>query len=116
MVNIFFDDVRPCPVGFIEAKNVQTCISLLEECRGNINILSLDYDIIDQDTKLLAKETGLDVVDYLVQTKIFPKTVYLHSANELGRKAMREKLCSLTNVKIHNSPMPFFDAFGNYIF
>jgi hypothetical protein len=45
MVNIYLDDIRPAPEGFLLARNALEFWKLFHEHMGNINIISFDYDM-----------------------------------------------------------------------
>ena len=104
MIDIFMDDLRPCPEGFTLAKDALECRMLLLE--NEVNILSLDHDLGET-------ETGYDFVKWLVEIgmddpNIYPKVIYLHTANPVGRHNMFQLLERYKPdwVKLHNSPMP----------
>ena len=45
MINIFLDDIRPCPDNYIPARSYDEMIKLLRENKGNIKNISLDHDL-----------------------------------------------------------------------
>lgn len=88
-INLYLDDRRDCPEGFVVARTVDEAIKLLEEY--DINILSLDHDLgEDEDGKLLP--TGNDLVKYFCwhskEAGYSVKRIYIHTDNPVGRKAM----------------------------
>jgi hypothetical protein len=83
MVKIFLDDMRPCPNGFILAKNYKECITLLKN--NKVDVISLDHD-------LGGNKSGYDVVKYMVEYDIYPSTIILHSANPVGVQNMEQLL------------------------
>lgn len=85
MIHVYLDDLRPCPRNFTLARNVQECLLLLETC--DVDILSLDHDL-----GWMTKETGMDVVMWLLQTRKFPKTIYIHTSSPMACKAMYQML------------------------
>jgi len=106
MINIFLDDLRPNPIGFILAKSDLVCRKWLLLNKSFVNILSLDHDLGED-------ETGYDFVKWLVETgmsdpSIYPKEIYLHTANPVGRHNMFQLLerYKPDEVKLHNGPMP----------
>jgi len=106
MINIFMDDNRPCPDRFILARNASDCRLLLLE--NEVNILSLDHDLGDVDA-----ETGYDFCKWLVEegytnSNIYPKVIYLHTGNGVGRDNMFKLLKRYKPdcVKLHRGPMP----------
>jgi len=106
MVNIFLDDNRQCPERFIIARNASDCRFLL--LNNEVNILSLDHDLSDADA-----ETGYDLCKWLVEEgynnpNIYPKVIYLHTANGVGRDNMYQLLNRYKPewIKLHRGPMP----------
>ena len=104
MINLYLDDLRPCPERFILAKNALECRLLL--LSNDVNILSLDHDLSET-------ETGYDLCKWLVEAgqynqNIYPKQIFLHTANGVGRDNMFKLLERYKPdwVKLHRGPMP----------
>jgi len=104
MINLFLDDLRPCPDNFILAKNVPQCRILLQH--NQVIRLSLDHDLGDL-------ETGYDLCKWIVEAgqyneSIYPKEIFLHTANPVGRDNMYQLLNRYKPdwVKLHYGPMP----------
>ncbi|WP_331281326.1 cyclic-phosphate processing receiver domain-containing protein [Paenibacillus sp. UNC451MF] len=100
-MNVFLDDQRACPEGFVLARSSEECGLLLQECE--IDVLSLDYDLgWDQPT-------GMDVVRLMISTHRYPREIYLHSSSFVGRKNMYELLYQSKpeSVKLANGPIPY---------
>lgn len=100
MINVYLDDLRPCPRGFTLARNAEECIALLESCE--IHILSLDHDLgYDQPT-------GYDVTRYMVEHGKFAREIYLHTSSAIGRTNMYQLLYRNRpdGVKVYSYPMP----------
>ena len=112
MINIYLDDLRPAPEGFILARNVKECQNLIINNRGKVNILSLDHD-------LGKGKTGYDLVKWLsfyneregYGENYFPKEIYLHTMNPVGRMNIYQLLeyYKPDDVKLHNKPMVLKD-------
>lgn len=106
MINIYLDDLRPCPEGFTLARNATDCSILL---RNNaVNALSLDHDLGEADVL-----TGYDLCKWLIEEGIsnpviYPNQIFLHTANGVGRDNMFKLLERYKPdwVKLHRSPMP----------
>jgi hypothetical protein len=108
MINIYLDDLRPAPEGFILAKNVKECQNLIINNRGKVNILSLDHDLGEG-------KTGYDFTKWLAfyngkmgyGENLFPNKIFLHTANPVGRANMYQLLehYKPDYVKIYKSPM-----------
>ena len=93
MINIWLDDVRPAPTGFIWVKTVDELISLYEKCvfntKEHINIISLDNDLgenIPEGYKFL------DYLEYCVMlvNSPLPNEIRVHSANIVAKKRMNQ--------------------------
>lgn len=100
-MNLYLDDLRPCPKHFTLAKNYNEAINLLNT--HHFNFISLDHDLGE-------KYTGYDVALYMVTNNIWPSnTIYIHSANPTGRFNMIKllKQHAPPHVKIQNGPAPF---------
>ncbi|WP_027091487.1 cyclic-phosphate processing receiver domain-containing protein [Cohnella thermotolerans] len=100
MINVFLDDVRRCPPGFVAARSADECLALLAECE--VNLLSLDFELG------IGQPNGLAVVHGLIAAARYPKEVYVHSSSAMGRammvKALRE--AAPGDVIVHDGPMP----------
>ncbi|UVI27675.1 cyclic-phosphate processing receiver domain-containing protein [Paenibacillus spongiae] len=99
-MNVYLDDHRICPKGFVLAKNAEECIALLKH--AEVETLSLDYDLG------WGQPTALEVVHYIVESKRFPKEIYLHTSSPSGRMQMYQLLArhAPMEVMLHNGPMP----------
>lgn len=62
-INLYIDDIRRCPDGFVVARNYDKAIELLNN--NIINILSLDHDLgIDEHG---VEKNGYDIVKYIYE-------------------------------------------------
>ncbi len=84
MINVYLDDMRRCPEGFVLARNVEECVTLIDEC--DIHICSLDFDLG------WGQPTGLEVAKHIVISGKYPKTIYLHTSSDIGRLQMYQTL------------------------
>lgn len=107
MINIYLDDLRPAPDGFILVETAVECIEKLIKFSGKVNILSLDHD-------LGGERTGYDVVKLMVDmyqrgNNLFPKTIILHTANPVGRENMAQliKRYKPDDVRLVEFPLYF---------
>jgi len=100
MINVFMDDYRACPKGFVLARNAEECKLLLEY--EEIGILSLDYDLG------WAMPTGFEIVLHLVKLGRYPQEIYLHTSSESGKLQMYHMLMKNipASTKLNNGPMP----------
>ena len=96
-VNIFLDDIRETPAGFIRTYTVDETIKELEENNGNVGILSLDNDLG------LGLPEGYFVLDWIeeqVMTNpnfIMPDMIKIHSKNIVA-KIPRERILDITHT------------------
>lgn len=85
-MNIWLDDLRQAPEGWVRTYTVDQTISLLKE--GGVDTLSLDHD-------LGTESDGVDVLKWLeAQDKgegndYWPNVVSIHSSNSVGRMNMQ---------------------------
>lgn len=100
MINVYLDDSRRCPQGFVLAKTAEECILILEE--HEVDILSLDYDLGWNCP------TGGEVARWIAASGKYPRSIYLHTSSFSGRVSMYETLyvSKPEDVKLHNGPMP----------
>jgi hypothetical protein len=100
VIHLFLDDLRPCPKGFVLARNAEECILLLQEC--DVDILSLDHNLG------WGSPTGYDVAKWIVREQKYPRQIYLHTSNPVGRQNMFQLLYHYKpeGVRVHNGPMP----------
>jgi len=104
-INIYLDDQRPCPRGFILAKTHWECAKMLDQ--NLVNILSLDHDLGDESFN----GTGYDVAMHIVEQglknpDVWPRQIYLHTSNPVGRNNMYQLLTHYCpdDVKIYHYP------------
>lgn len=89
IINIYLDDLRICPKGFVIARTYEDAVKLLE---GNkVGILSLDHDLGEDDNGNLLK-TGYDLVKYICENDCDIDKIYIHTDNVVGRMNMYETL------------------------
>jgi len=100
MINVFLDDLRPCPKGFVAARSAEECLLLLAECE--VNVLSLDYELG------YGQPNGSAVVRGLIAGGRYPRQVYVHSSSPSGRALMVRLLreAGPPGVAICDGPMP----------
>lgn len=98
-VNIFMDDLRDTPEGFVVgARTMKEAIEAIE--RYHVHILSLDHDLGMDDEGNLRK-TGYDLVKYICENGIrAANKIFLHSANVVGRENMYKTLKAAQKRKI----------------
>jgi len=106
-INIFLDDIRKCPDGFIAARTVEEAIELF---KYNVNIISLDHDLGEENGHL--RKTGYDFVKYFCLYGLKAKKIYIHTSNPRGREDMYQTLLAAQrrgfidgSIKIYNYPI-----------
>lgn len=88
-INLYVDDLRDCPKGFVVARNVDEAIYYLENY--TVAILSLDHDLgEDSEGKLLP--TGYDLVKIFCERGYRANKIYIHTDNGVGRENMFQTL------------------------
>lgn len=99
-MNVFLDDFRPCPRGFVHALNVEQCLQLLETY--DVHILSLDYDLG------WGQANGTDLTRLMVERGLYAEQIYLHSSSPAGRSRMYEILNAgkPNSVALYHHPVP----------
>ncbi|WP_379969037.1 cyclic-phosphate processing receiver domain-containing protein [Ectobacillus sp. sgz5001026] len=82
-MNIFMDDQRPAPYGFILAESIEEALHLVRT--NAVQILSLDYNMG------FRKQTGLDFVEVFCKEGLYANEIILHTNDIIGRKRMEER-------------------------
>ncbi len=75
-MNVYMDDRRPCPYGFVLAETVEQALWLVRT--NEVSVLSLDYNMG------FRKKNGLDFVNAFCQEGLFVKEIQLHSNDIIG--------------------------------
>lgn len=101
MINVFLDDRRPSYPGYKLARTAEQAINYLRA--DKVNVISLDYDLGTPPV------TGLDVVRFMVDQRIYPKLIIIHSANPIGRRRMYRLLAANKpeTVQVSVRPLPW---------
>lgn len=80
-MKIFLDDRRPCPDGFTLCEDYMDFCRMVSQHRNEIEEISLDYD-------LGGPRSGMDACRYLVEYRICPRHVTIHSDHENAGKML----------------------------
>lgn len=106
-INVFLDDCRTCPDGYILVEDIDECLTLLRT--NTIEHLSLDHDLLD------SRRNGLLLVQLMVENELYAERITIHSANSVGSKAMylylkkaQEELKFPATTKIILRPLPLY--------
>ncbi|MDE1429428.1 hypothetical protein PVN37_22435 [Bacillus licheniformis] len=109
-VNLYLDDLRDIPDGFVEVRTMEDAIEGLENY--NVHVLSLDHDL-GMDEKGNLRKTGYDLVkDLCANGKRAANRIYLHTDNVGGRENMYQTLIAaqrrgFIDADIEIYPYPF---------
>ncbi len=88
-INLYVDDLRDCPEGFIIARTVEQAKYYLENFQ--IENLSLDHDLGEDEQGRLTP-TGYDLVKYICEKGLRAHRIYLHTDNSVGIENMYQTL------------------------
>lgn len=88
-INLYVDDLRDCPEGFIVARTYEEAIHILQT--SEVNILTLDHDL-GEDVDGNELRNGYDLVKYFCEHGLKASKIYMHTDNPVGRKNMYETL------------------------
>jgi Cyclic-phosphate processing Receiver domain len=94
-VNVYLDDERETPEGWVRTYWPDEVIALLKE--GNVKKVSLDHDLGDDE-----RGTGYDVllwIEEAVATRQFtPPQMQVHSANSSARQKMEMAISTIERL------------------
>lgn len=106
-MRLWLDDVRPAPSGWTHVKTVEEAWTLIQS--GVIESASLDHDlgacencikerlesggytkeVTAQGINCNHMKTGYDLVKLMAEHEVWPKEIFVHSANPVGRANMQ---------------------------
>lgn len=98
-MRVYLDDIRRAPVGWTRVKTAAQCIERLRS--GKVEELSLDHDLAPEHYEAMTGyvpagpsevPTGLAVVDWMVEHKVWPSVIILHTMNPAGRANMQRTI------------------------
>lgn len=69
-MNLFVDDSRKAPQGYIAASSYQRAITLMSH---------ITFDIISLDYELNERYNGLDLITYMAAHRIYPRQLNIHA-------------------------------------
>lgn len=100
LIDLYLDDTRRCPAGFVLTRNADECILLLKECE--VRILSLDYDLGP------GEPTGLEVARFIALHRKYADAIYLHTSSPSGRMLMYQTLYAAKpdHVRLYGHAIP----------
>lgn len=88
-INIYLDDKRDCPTGFVIARTVEQAKCLFK--RFEVGILSLDHDLGEDENNNIVP-SGYDFVKFFCENGLRADKIYIHTDNPRGREDMYETL------------------------
>ena len=89
-MKLFIDDERPAPSRWILAQDSTTAIELLDlvaDAGYQLEAVSLDFDLDGEDI--------IPVVEAMRDFDLWPREVYIHTANEDGEDLLRKTIGAL---------------------
>lgn len=108
-INLYVDDLRKCPEGFIIARTYNEAVSYLE--MYSIDILSLDHDL-GEDIEGELLPSGYELVKYICEHGYHANRIYIHTDNPVGRDNMYHTLLGAqrrgfikNDIKIYYYPL-----------
>lgn len=84
-MDLFVDDERPAPKGWVLAKTAEEAIAFLsvdQALEVRVGKLSLDHDLGYTD------DTVMPVLFWMVEHDYWPEELYIHTANEDAEEVM----------------------------
>jgi hypothetical protein len=100
-MRVWLDDqaVRDPMDGWTVVRTADEAIALL--ATGNVKMISLDHDLGEIRYDPYPREiTGMDVVNWMVVNKVFPKIINVHSFNVIRAKHMVKDLLAVTPPEV----------------
>lgn len=89
-VNLYLDDLRDIPEGFMGVRTIEGVIGVFENYK--VHILSLDHDL-GMDEEGVLRNTGYDLVKWICERDLRPANkIYIHTDNVVGKENMYETL------------------------
>ena len=73
-MRIFLDDIRSCPDRFTPARSYEEFTRMALQNKGNIEEISLDFDLGEM-------HNGLDACKFLLENGILPPKIVIHSTH-----------------------------------
>ncbi|EJS66780.1 hypothetical protein CN425_18435 [Bacillus cereus] len=83
-MNVYMDDQRSCPFGYVLATTVESAIQIVRDCE--VTILSLDFNMGWRQSN------GLDFVDAFCEEGLYVKEIHFHTNDVIGMHKMRQRI------------------------
>lgn len=81
-MKLFVDDTRDFPSGTNAVRDYESAISMLK-----LNDI-FKFDFVSLDYSLSNGYTGLDILKFMHENRIYPPCINIHSSNVQGRREM----------------------------
>jgi hypothetical protein len=85
MGKLWVDDARAAPASWSRARNVV-------QAQAWLSAVEIDEVSLDHDFGPVKEGTGLDLVRWMIERRLVPSKVTIHSVNSAGAKAMADAL------------------------
>lgn len=99
MINVFLDDERSAPEGWVRVRWPDEAIALLET--GKVMSISLDHDLGD-DTRGTGYDVLLWIEEAVATQRFIPPLITIHSANPSARIKMALAVVSIRQLAEKN--------------
>ena len=83
-MNVFMDDQRPCPAGFILATTAEQALELIRN--NKVHTLSLDYNMG------FRQRNGLYFADVFCKERLHVEEIHLHTNDPIGQHYMLDRI------------------------
>ncbi|KFN03929.1 hypothetical protein D0U04_28415 [Bacillus clarus] len=83
-MNVYMDDQRSCPFGYVLASTVETALQFVRN--NKVNIISLDFNMGWR------QKNGLDFVEVFCKEGLYVNEIYLHTNDVIGMHRMKERI------------------------
>ncbi|EOP27404.1 MULTISPECIES: cyclic-phosphate processing receiver domain-containing protein [Bacillus] len=83
-MNIYMDDQRGCPFGYVPATTVETALQFVRE--NEINIISLDFNMGWRQSN------GFDFVNIFCKEGLYVKEIHFHTNDVIGMDKMKQRI------------------------
>ncbi|MEY8348355.1 cyclic-phosphate processing receiver domain-containing protein [Bacillus cereus] len=83
-MNVYMDDQRPCPFGYILVTTVEEAIKIVKE--QDVNVLSLDYNMGWR------QKNGLDFLETFCTEGLYAQEIHLHTNDSIGMRYMLDRI------------------------
>lgn len=100
-MKIFLDDIRSIPSDYIEARCYEESIRHLNQNKGKITVISLDYHLDEL-------RNGMNVCEWIVNTKYF-KNVEIIESHTNDQRAAKKMMEYLDKNVPSNIKLQYFD-------